>query len=247
MSSSTSPTDSHEQSNTKGWQAFLPYAVPPFAASVAIVGAFRGMVIKSARQLGQPDPRISFYEGLRQGLIKGAPTVGFIVGSQMIFQKIVENKLKEMKSIEGLKLMLLSSAIVGMVSAPPLAVYNGHTLGWGIQKSLRKFTVKQGGVITLQETAFVAGLSAADQLAVLMNRYFGESKAVDYTAAYLAGVFGSLAGHPANTALTRWQKELPIESARQLMWGAARKARAVGLFSVVFKLTKETLNSRLQE
>jgi hypothetical protein len=33
-----------------------------------------------------------------------------------------------------------------------------------------------------------------------------------------------------------------VENSRQLMWGAACKARAVGIFSVVYKFAKEVFN-----
>jgi hypothetical protein len=44
-----------------------------------------------------------------------------------------------------------------------------------------------------------------------LKRKFGDHKAIDYGAAFLAGGLGSLAGHPANTALTRWQSGLKMD------------------------------------
>ncbi len=241
MSSSSIPNNEP----SKGlWVSMVPYVVPPIAASTAIIPVFRDMIAKSAQQKGLPILDMPFEVSLKEG-IKAAPIVGAIVGTQMVVQNIVEKVLSGESSSKSLSLTLVSSAIVGVVSAPVLAVFNGQTMGWSIRESLRKFSAKQGVAIAVQETAFVGGLSVADQLAAVMKKRFGNSKAVDYTAAFVAGAAGSLAGHPANTALTRWQSGMSVDSLHQLMWGSCRKARAIGVFSVVYKLGKDTLNSTL--
>jgi hypothetical protein len=200
------------------------------------------MVAKSAQQKGQSVPAMNFMASVRGG-VKAAPTVGAIVGTQMVLQSLIEKALAGQSNAGSLSSTLASSAVVGTASAPVLAVFNGQTMGWTVRESLQKFSVKQGLAIALQETAFVGGLSVADRLAAAMRKRFGNNKAVDYTAAFVAGAAGSLAGHPANTALTRWQSGMTVDNARQLMWGSVRKARAVGGFSVLYKLGKEALNS----
>jgi hypothetical protein len=219
------------------------YLAPPIAASAAIVPVFRDMMVKSAQQKGERAPSITFMTGLKEG-IKAAPTVGTIVGTQMALQKVVEKALNANSEEKKLSSTLASSAIVGTLSAPVLAVFNGQTMGWGIRESLRKFSLRQGIAIAAQEAAFVGGLSAADQLAAAMKKRCGDNAAVDYTAAFMAGAAGSLAGHPANTALTRWQNGMNVDHLRQLMWGSLRKARAIGVFSVIYKLAKEKLNPK---
>lgn len=243
MSSSISPAAQNEQPSGMwpSWPTILPYMVPPTAASLAIIPVFRHLIVKSAQQKGEPIPKITYLEGIKAG-IKAAPTVGIIVGAQMILQSAVEKAIVGDGNKANLPSMLASSAIVGIASAPALAVFNGHTMGWTIVKSLRMFSAKQGLAIAGQETAFVCGLTAADMLSVAMKKRFGDNKAVEYSAAYLAGALGSLAGHPGNTALTRWQSSMTLNSFRQSMWGAARKAHAIGSFSVFYKLGKETLN-----
>ncbi len=236
------PSISDKQTRENLWSMTAPYVIPPVAASVAIIFAFKDMVAKSALQKGLPLPTMTILESFKQGL-KAAPTVGVIVGTQMILQGIIAKSLTGETKDENLFTTLASSAIIGISSAPILAVFNGQTMGLSVKKTLQNFTVKQGMAISTQETAFVAGLSLADKLAEVMRRKFGNNKAIDYMAAYIAGVIGSLVGHPANTALTRWQSGMQVESLQQSMWGAARKARAVGTFSVVYKLGKETLNS----
>jgi hypothetical protein len=234
---STSPVTQKEQGP---WATLKPNLVPPVAAAGAIVLPFRDFIIKSALQKGEPAPNVSFQQGIKAGL-GAAPTVGMIVGSQMVVQNMVEKAIAGDSKKESLSLKLLSSAIVGTVSAPILAVFNGKTMGWSMIESLRKFSAKQGLAIALQETAFVGGLAVADQLAGAMKEKLGDNKAVEYGAAYTAGALGSLAGHPGNTALTRWQNGMPL-SLRNCMWGALTKARGVGLFAVLYKLGKETLN-----
>jgi len=233
-------------SATPSGYSIIPYIVPPVAASAAIIPVFRDFTAKSAQQLGQPIPNMPLREGMKAGL-KASPTVGAIVGSQMVIQGVVEEALVGKSGKTSLSSTLASSAIVGAASAPFLAVFNGQTMGWGVRESLRKLSPRQCLAIATQETAFVGGLSAADQLAVKMREKFGNNKVVDYTAAFIAGAAGSLAGHPANTALTRWQNGMTVDSLSQSMWGVGRKARAVGGFSVLYKLGKEILTPAVQD
>jgi len=240
--SSTSNTVQNGQPSHSLWSTVAPYVVPPVAAAAAIVPVFQDLIAKSALQKGESVPAISVIEGVRKGF-KAAPTVGAIVGTQMILQSFVEKTLvKDEADKSSLPSKLASSAVVGTISAPILAVFNGQTMGWSLRESLRRFSAKQGLAIALQETAFVGGLSAADLLATEMKQKFGDNKVVECTAAFTAGAAGSLAGHPANTSLTRWQNGLTVDSLRQSMWGAARKARAAGCFSIFYKFGKDALN-----
>lgn len=242
MSSSSTAASNQQPPPQGAWPKIAPYVVPPVAAAAAIVPVFRDMVAKSAQQRGEPIAAMTLREGLREG-VKAAPTVGAIVGTQMMLQNVVEKTLTGPSNEESLSSAFVSSAIVGTASAPVLAIFNGQTMRRTVSESLRRLSAIQCLAIATQETAFVGGLRAADRLAAVMRKRFGNNKAVDYTAAFVAGAAGSLAGHPANTALTRWQSGLKVDSVRQLMWGSLRKARAVGGFFVVYKLGKETLNS----
>jgi hypothetical protein len=224
------------------WSLLAPYVAQPLAASVAIVPAFGDLVRKSAEQRGDPVPKLTATKWLKGGL-KMAPIVGATVGSQMLLQMFLEKMIAGDSNKDELASKFASSAVVGIVSSPFLAVINGQSMGWSAKKSLRLFSLKQGLAISVQETAFVGGLSAADYLSGLMKEKFGDNKGVEYLAAFTSGALGSLAGHPANTALTRWQSGMPVESMRQSMWGAAKKARAIGIFAVFYKFAKETLNS----
>lgn len=235
----TSSTHSTPREPSRGYfMEMFPYVTPPLAASVAIIPIFRDLVVKSALQKGAPTPYMSVMDGIRGG-VQAAPTVGVIVGTQMVFQRVLEKILMGNKDTKEMATLLVSSAIVGTASSPILAVFNGQTMGWTVVESMRRLSVRQCAAISVQETAFVGGLSAADRLAEEMRRHCGNSKTVDYVAAFISGYLGSLAGHPANTALTRWQSGMKIENVTQLMWGAARKARAMGLFSVGYKAVSD--------
>lgn len=228
------------QMSERGWPLFMPYVAPVFAASVAIVPAFRDLIWKSELQKGELISRVTFWEGMKKGY-KKSPTVAVLVGTQMVLQNGVEKVFAGEEDQTSLSSMLASSAVVGAASSPLVAIFNGQTMGWSVRESLRKFSGKQGFAVIMQETSFVGGLSAADRLGNVMKSYFGDNKAVEYTAAFLSGALGSLAGHPANTALTRWQIGMTVDFPGQLMWGAARKARAIGTFAVVYKWGTEAL------
>jgi hypothetical protein len=217
------------------------YVAPPIASSVAIVPVYRDLVAKSAQQKGQPIPAMTHREGMKKG-VKAAPVVGMLVGSQLVSRSLVERVLVGSNG-GSLASVLASSAIVGLVSAPVFAVYNGQTMGWTMVESLRRFTLLQGVAIAVLETTFVVGVSVADRLGLAMRRRFGDHRMIDYAAAFVTGAVGSLVGHPADTALTRWQNGMRVENFRQLMWGSARKARAIGSFSVLYKLVMDTLTS----
>lgn len=224
----------------------IQYFIPLCLVSVAIIPVFRDMMVKSFLQKEEKVPKITIYEGIKSGC-RAAPTVGLIVGTQMFIQEILEKKLDGGETNKNsFTLLLASSVIVGGISAPILAVFNGQTMGVSVKDSIRKFSLKQACTITLQETAFVAGLSAGNQCTTLLNRFYGEKKANEYLAAFIAGATGSLVGHPANTALTRWQSGLQVDSSHA-MKGSLRKARAVGLFSVLYKMGKEAFNTSLKE
>lgn len=222
------------------WPKIGPYVIPPIAASGAIIPAFKHMIYKSALQKGQPIVPISYMKGISEGC-KAAPTVGAIVGSQMIIQNYVEKVIVGDKRKASLTDTFVSSGIVGIISSPILAIFNGQTMGLTLRESIRKFTLRQGVTIAGQETCFILGICASDRISTIMKSQFGDNKTVDYSGAYISGALGSIAGHPFNTALTRWQSGLTIDNPRQLMWGAARKAHAVGIFAVCYKLAKEKM------
>ena len=246
MSSSTTPATQNGSPFKGVWPLLAPYVASPVAASAAIVPPFRYLMEKSAQQRGLPVPRIPILTGLKEG-VKAAPNVGLIIAIQLALQQKIENALTGDESKSSLPSKLGSSALVGVVSIPPLAFFDGQTMGWTMRETLRRFTPKQGLAIAFQETSFVGGQSVSDRLASAMKRQFGDHWAIDYVAAYTAGAFGSLAGHPGNTALTRWQNGLTVDGFRQSMLGAARKGHAIGVFSVLYRVGNKLLNPPAQK
>lgn len=250
-----SSTSSNLPPSRGAWPTLAPYVVPPVAAAVAIVPAYYDMAVTRFMQKGLPVPRMTGQQVVKGG-VGAMPTVGVLVGTQMILQGRVEqalvktfpNLFAENSNKSKASLTLASSMIVGGLSSPFLAVYNGKTMTppWEVKESLSKFSLKQAGAITLQETGFVAGLAAADLVSMPMKQLLGDNKAVEYLAAATAGALGSLAGHAGNTALTRWQNGMTVDSLRQLSGGSLRKARGNAVFAVVYKLGKEALNSTVE-
>lgn len=254
----TSSASSNSSPSRGVWPTLAPYVVPPVAASVATVPAFYDMIAKSAMQKGLPTPRMTstnLLQGIKGGF-EAAPTVGVMVGTQMLLQGRIEqalvktfpNLFTEDSNKAKASLTLSSSVLVAGLSSPFLSVYNGKTMmpPWSARESWSRFSLKQAGAITLQETGFVAGLAAADLVSLPMKQELGDNKAVEYLAAAIAGVLGSLAGHAGNTALTRWQNGMTVDNFRQLSWGSLRKARGNAIFALVYKLGKEALNSTVE-
>jgi hypothetical protein len=216
------------------------YAAPSLAASVAMIPIFGDMINKSNEQMGKVVTRIRLIDGFKGG-VKAAPMSGMMIGTEINLQKYIERKFIGDPKHANLLSLIASSAAVGLAASPFIAIFNGQTMGWTIPESFRKISTSQILAIVFQETGFVGGLGAGDLLGDSMKLQLGGSAAVEYGAAFVSGVLGSLAGHPGNTALTRWQSGMKVDNIRQLMWGAPRKARATGVFAVIYKGIKDTL------
>lgn len=227
----------------ESWQQVAPYATPPIAASIAIVPIFYGFMLKSALQLNQPVP--NFEWSVIRGGLRASPTIGMIVGTQMIAQDRIEKCV--MKAInnpdpKGFMSMFISAALVGLISAPALAIFNGQTIKDRTMKdSLRMLSKRQVLAIVSRETSFLFALRISNPASDAMKNITGDNKMTEIGSAFLSGVIGSMIGHPADTALTLWQKNMKIISARQLLRGSIPKALAVGGFSVLYNAISETL------
>ncbi|MBS0634777.1 MAG: hypothetical protein JSR37_04870 [Verrucomicrobia bacterium] len=224
------------------------WVVPPFAAGAAIIPPYYGFVVKTAQQLGQPVPKMGPADVLRGGC-RIAPTVAGLVGMQMIVQGSVEQKVQEVVGHGQGKAPTMfetaaSSFVVGALSSPAIAVFNGQAAGQTPLHALRNMSFRQFGAISVQETAFVMGMSASRHINDVAKGFFGDGDAVQYGSSFVSGAIGSLAGHPANTALTRWQNGLPVQGISQLARGAPVKAMATGLFAAGYHVVKDLLNKQ---
>ena|SRR5579883_3065002 len=272
MSVTSTPNGSN---NEPSFYDYLPTAenmaklfVSPVAAGAAVVPAMGDLIKKSADQTERPHPKMTNVEVLKEG-VKTSPVVGVIVGVQTELQKKTKKVLFGDSTEPSFTKEFVSSGVVGLLSAPALAVFNGRTMGLKALQSLRQLTAKQAGAIAGQESFFVAGVSSADPLATEMRNLVGSNKkendpeeddeffagkpakffvdkGVDYAAAYASGWAGSAAGHPFNTALTRWQNKMKVTRTRQLWLGTMRKAHGIGKFAVAFKGGTDLLNYGVQ-
>lgn len=223
--------------HTKSWfQEYGAYLTNPGVAAVAILPAFGDLEAKGKLQVGEKVEQRSFQENIKRGR-KIAPITGLVIGAQMFLQPMVASYLVKPGDKPTTTDSLFSSAAVGLISAPFLAGFNGKARGVPLLETIRKLTLSKTAVICIQETAFVSSQTLQEKL----QPYSGNSKVMPYLIAYASGFVGSLLGHPANTALTRWDENLRIENIRQLGWGALRKANGIGKFSVCYKLGKDTL------
>lgn len=223
------------------WDSLKSAVTAPLAAALAITPVYNFFANKSALQLGEPLPQLTLKERVKGGL-KLSPSVGVVVGSQMGIQSLVEDALNEGQKEKNLANSLKSAAIVGTLTSPFVAAFNGKIRGMPLAKIMKSLkSPYMVGAVAAQETAFVGGISGADKVIVELKKRLGDNPLVNEMGAFVAGAFGSLAGHPANTAITRWQEGMKVRP-EHLMRGASQKAIGTGIFAVVYNLAKNILN-----
>lgn len=239
----SSPTTGPE--GPRSTAAYAPYVIPPVAAGASIIPLFSGFMVKSAQQQYKPMPRVSFIEGLAAGF-RAAPTIGSIIGAQLIIQDLVEKRMftpPQQGELPTLSSMVRSSAIVGALSAPGLAIFNGQSMGKSAIQSLRGLSLLQIAAIVSRETTFLLSMRISDPASDYMKERFGDSPAVVYGSAFASGAFGSFISQPADTALTCWQNGMRVTNLSHAMRGGPVKALTVGTFAVLYKFTKETFST----
>jgi hypothetical protein len=255
--------DPQGQSPQGIWPTLAPYVAPPGAAASAIVFVFYGFVAKTAQQRGSPMPRLTLFAAknaqqainpiphmtVKEAVIggcKAAPAIGALVGTQMIAQGLIEKHLikpseNKEKTPPSLTTILTSSVVVGIASTPAAAIFNGQTMKLSAIQSLRGLSAKQTGAIVSREICFLFSMRVSGPVSKAMENYFGENKAVEYASAFFSGAIGSVIGHPADTALTLWQKGMKVETLTQAMRGAPVRAVTIGAFSMSYKMIKELI------
>ncbi len=219
------------------WKNKEDWFAPPLVAGAAIIPPYYLFMAKSDLQLGNVMPKFRPRQVISSG-VKAAPVIGGIVGTQMIAQKgfeVLWNRYVGKRDAPTFTSMLMSSLAVGTISVVPLAWFNGLTMGLSLPQVLRALTWKQSGAILVRETSFLGAIRISDPVSNEMKRKFGDNHLVDVISYFISGFFGSIVGHPADTALTRWQKGLKVEFGRQLLKGAGTKAFAAGTFTLLYK------------
>lgn len=235
-------TTTHNK-HSSGWRSSsygMSYLKPPISTSAATAPFFSGFIAKSA----QPLPKMTCKEIFKEGL-KTALTLDPIVDTQMSVHHLAEKaffRMSERNGQSSFRSMLVSSIVVGAITAPALAIFNGQTMGCSIMESLKTLSPKQAGAIISRETSFLFSLKVSDPLCNIIKRRKANT-AIEYSSVFMSGAISSLVGHPVDTALTLWQQGKKIENLRQLMQGSPIKAIAVGGLSVGYKLIKDSIES----
>lgn len=211
-------------------ESYLSFFAPQIAAGLGIVPAYPFFARKSAKQTEQPMPKVTLREA-----VGAVPKIAAIVGTQMVAQQQIEQLMNSYAEGHPFSKMVGSSVLVGGISVPALAIFNGHTLGWSVKKSLKALNRKQTGAILVRETSFLVSIRVNDPLCAWLKSQFGDNKTVEIAGAFFTGAVGSLIGHPADTALTRWQKGMKVQS-KDLMRGGGYKAVGVGFFTICYRI-----------
>ena len=214
------------------------FGAPPFAATAAMVPWFPGFIRKSALQLGQTPPPIRAAQFI-QGC-SAAPVIGTVTGIQLVTQSLIKKRLFPEEKETPVS-AVTSSLVVGSISAPFLAIFNGKTMNLTARQSLRALSTAQAGAIITRETSFLASFPMSSFLARTLNEKFGERPTTTYIAAFISGFLGSAIGHPADTALTHWQKGVTIERPSHLIRGLFTKSVVVGGFAMTYKAIQEAI------
>lgn len=225
------------------WSSLVPYVSPPVSAMGAIVPVFYGFIAKSALQKGLKIPFMTFKSALIAG-VKASPSVGVLVGSQIITQDILERSLVRWFGNQSMSVMVVSSFLVGAASAPSLAVFNGYTntVKKTARESLRALSIRQTLAVAALETSFLLSIRFSNPLNEYMKERCGTNRVTDVAASFISGAIGSVVGYPADTTLTRLQNNLPIKP-RDLMRGAPIKAVTLGCFTVLYNQAKDAFKS----
>ena len=232
------------QTTSNGWsprEIWTSYVTGPLAGALAVIPVFYGFEAKIDQQLGKKIRPMNMKNSLIEGC-KAAPIIGIQMAVQNVVEKYLMKKFQDdPKQPPSFAAMLASALFVGLISTPPLAIFNGKAMGQTPMQSLKALSRWQTGAIVARETSFLFSLRIIDPIQKVMKRTFGDNKAVEYGSAFIGGGIGSLIGHPADTALTLWQKEMKIESLSQTMRGAPVKALTVAVFAVLYKMTENGL------
>ncbi len=227
MSTSTSAVQNGQPS---GGSSLLTTFAPVLAATAALAPAVHGLQVRADQQLERSVSRFSF-SGSLVGALKGGP----LVGVQLMVQNAIETRVRERtQGVSNAVRVAGSSALASVVTSPLLAAFNAVASKQNVWKALRSLSRVQVGCLVLREWCFLGSQAAVNPVSAAMRRNLGDTPAVNHAAAFVSGAVGSLAGHPADTAFTRSQHNLPTLNRRQAMLGAPVKAVAVGLFSVLY-------------
>ncbi|GAB4227953.1 MAG: hypothetical protein Tsb0021_05030 [Chlamydiales bacterium] len=221
-------------SDSENYRKFFKHVSPPLAASIAIIPTFYGFALKSARQLGDTSFHLTYRQSIKEG-VKAAPINGIIVGTQLIAQNFLEGQFEK----DNHASIVISSLIVGGVSAPAYAIFNGQTMGKTARESLKNFSKYQALSIMFRETCFLFSLRISGPLNQKFKESYGENKVIKVATIFFTGSFGGIMTHPLDTYLTCLQKNVKVENVSHSLRGIIPRSFTVGSFAVCYNLLKE--------
>lgn len=230
-------------SNQEGnsWEKVFPF-VKPFTAGMAIAPSYKDLVKKSFEQMEKTMPRMTCLGGLKEGLVKGMPLVTVTVGLQLVANDWVKSQLmkwqKDQQEKPNLSTSFFSAMAVGGVVAYPLTVLNSLTSGESWKKSLKFPSGKVFGAMVGRETSFLLSEAIAEFVNKPIKMVGGDNLVTKYTSTFVGGVIGSIVGHGADTAVTRWRKGQDVIF-KHLTLGMRARAMGIGKFYVFYTLLND--------
>lgn len=214
----------------------------PFSAGLAIVPSFYWFARKAAIQSGSNLPLFNFENSVLGG-IKTIPTIASTVGLQLILQESIQTKINESNLYNSWQSSFLASSIVGFLTAIPLGIFQGQTLGFSIKTSLKTAAMpKSVCLIGLRESGFIAGVQASAPLAKLINP--NNDNMVLQNLTYFASSAGaSILTQPLDSLAT--QNFKPCSVPKSLYSGSVSRAIASGIFNVAYQAAKNLISKQI--
>lgn len=226
-----------------------------------IISTMRKAVLESGKMVCPPFQKGSakvfarfpvmrvFFEAMKGGF-KATPTISCIVGTQLVAQNKVEEIItKQFETMNGepsLKVMVISSMVVGLVSSPLLAIFNSQTQGETLRESLKLkgFTPKLAGIIAGKETIFVLLIRANDPVTKAAKKRFGNNKPVEWGTILFNSIVAGNLSQPLDTAAILEQNGIKLDSFNRAMKGGGYRALGLTVFGITYKESKDYLYSR---
>lgn len=220
----------------------LNKVISPVSASFAILPSFYWFARKAAIQSSSPIPLFNFQNTIVGGL-KTVPVISSTVGLQLILQELIEGKISQTTAFNNWQSSLLASSIVGFLTAIPLGVFQGQTLGITIKHSFKlAANPKSICLIGLRESGFIAAVQASAPLAKLLNSE-GDNLALQNLTYFTTSAGASYLTQPLDSLATRTFKSSSVS--KSLYSGAASRAVASGIFNVAYQAAKNLISKQI--
>jgi hypothetical protein len=213
------------------------------AASIAIIPVFYGFVVKSDRQLGRVVSTVTYKQCLFGGF-KAAPLMGCVAVTDLLMQDLLERRRGIQEKEAKWHHMLMTSTAISICALPFNAIFNGYTIQRTAVQSLRMLSWKQGGALTCRDALYLFSLRLSTPISEALSDKWGVHPLINYGASFCAGAIGGALSHPADSALTLWQKGLNVKSLGQTFRGTQAKMLAAGSFALGYRAIRDFLDQK---